>query len=637
MPPRDRSASWFGRFKRGAGKSSPASLGNGNAVSPQKAHGSSLHRSVQGRSVHQSVHGWDKRLVQSLTSARLPTWRQIRHLPEVLSKSDGFRLRLGSLLFVAGLALVGVAFYYAHTVFGPAVGGELIEGVVGTPRSLNPVLSVSNDVDNDLMRLAYSRLFTVDGDGKLTPDLVSNYDVSSDQKTYTLTVKDGVKWHDGEALTADDVLFTFALIQDPAWKSPLHMAFKDVAVEKSDDRTIKLTLKEPFAPFLTQLDFGILPRHVWKDVDPQGAPMAEASLKPIGSGPFEFDEMRRDKRGFVMSYTLKRNASYYGQPPYLERITFQFYSDYLSAIDALQKRQITSLSFVPRDMRREVDGLASVTPVSLELPQATAIFFNPSQNEALKDKEVRRALIMSIDKGRILFDVLGGDGHPLDRPALPGFSATSTSPVAYSPGGAGAVLDLLGWKIDPVDNLRKRRVPSSKPAKTETLHVTLTTVDQPESLSVATIVKNGWTALGVDVTISAVPASDIHRMVIAPRSYEALLYSQLMAADSDPYPFWHSSQIKDPGLNLAMFSDREADDALEAARRTTDMDARRLAYLKFLSVLADQLPAAFLYSPSYTYAIPVGMKGFSGTWVNSPSDRFATVTSWYLQTARVWK
>lgn len=614
MPQRERSTSWLGRFKR-AGRPATASFGD------QK--------------------GWDKRLVQSLTSARLPTWRQIRHLPEVLSKNDSVRLQLGALLFAAGLAVVGVAYYYAHTVFGPAVGGEIVEGVVGTPRSLNPVLSVANDVDNDLMRLAYSRLFTVDGDGNLIQDLVSKYDVSSDQKTYRLTIRDDAKWHDGQEVTADDVLFTFGLIQDPAWKSPLHATFKDVTVEKADERTVKLTLKDPYAPFLSLLQFGILPRHVWKDVSPDNASMTEADLKPVGSGPFEFDDMRRDKRGFVMSYSLKRNDDYYEKSPYVDRLTFQFYPDYASAMDALRKRQITSLSFVPRDMRKELSGLANVVPVSLELPQTTAVFFNPERNSTLKDKDVRRALIMGIDRGRILFDVLGGDGRPLDHPALPNFSATSTGSVPYNLQGAGALLDSLGWKIDSESGLRMKVTPADAKTKTaestETLHVTLTVVDQPESVNAATVVKNGWSALGISVTIDAVAASDIHRDVIAPRTYEALLYSQLLAADSDPYPFWHSSQVKDPGLNLAMFADREADAALEAARTTTDPAARQEDYKKFLAVLSDQLPAAFLYSPSYTYAIPEGMKGFGGTWVNSPSDRFATVTSWYLKTARVWK
>ncbi len=612
---RERSGSLLDRLKRGWNRRRPASFRE-----------------------HES---WDQRLVHSLASARLPTWRQIRHLPEVLSSNDNFRLRLGIGLFVFGLALVGGGLYFSHTSVGPSVGGTITEGMVGSPHALNPILSLSNDVDNDLTRLVFSRLFTTDGNGRLVQDLVENYGVSPDQKTYSLTLRQGVRWHDGQALTADDVLFTFSLIQDPAWKSPLYAFFKGVTVEKPDDMTIKLTLKEPYAQFLSHLDFGILPRHIWKDVSAQDAQLAEANLKPIGSGPFKFDDLRRDKRGFVMSYTLARNAAYYQPAPYIEKMAFQFYQDYPSALEALRKRQIDSLSFVPRDKREDVKGSSHVTPVSLELPQVTAVFFNPGQNSILKDKGVRRALTMAIDKGRILFDVLDGDGHPVDHPVLPGMSATSTAPVPYNLTAAGALLDSLDWKIDPADGLRKRvtaaNAKTKTPASSETLSLALTTVDQPESLGTATIIKNGWAALGVDVVVNAVPASEIHRTVIRPRDYDALLYGQLLGADLDPYPFWHSSQIQDPGLNLAMFSDHEADQALEAARRTADPAARQQYYAKFLTILADQQPAAFLYSPSYTYAIPAELKGFGGTRVNDPSDRFATITSWYLKTARRWK
>ena len=608
---RDRSRSLFGRLARGHGRRSAASL--------------------------REQSGWDKRLVHSLTSARLPTWRQIRHLPEVLSSNDSFRLRLGAVLFAAGLALLGVRYYYAHTEIGPAVGGEIAEAVVGTPRSLNPILSVSNDVDNDLTRLLFSRLFTVDGAGRVVPDLVERYDISPDQKTYTFTMRDNARWHDGEALTADDVIFTLALIQDPAWKSPLQPLLKDVKFEKTDERTVTLTLGEPYAQFLSRLNFGILPRHVWKDVQPQDAAMAEASLKPIGSGPFKFSDMRRDKRGFVLSYVIERNADYYKEAPYLEKLSFHFYPDYATAIEALRKRQVQSLSFVPRDMRADLNGLSHVLPVSLELPQVTAVFFNSRNNDALKDKDVRRALTMAIDKVRILFDVLGGDGHPLDRPALPGMSATSTAPIPFQIDQAGALLDGLGWKIDPTDGRRKKDVDKDPKTDMKTLSVALTTVDQPENMNVASIIRNGWAALGVEATVNAVPASEIHRTVIKPREYEALLYGQLMGTDPDLYPFWHSSQVQDPGLNLAMFANKDADAALESARRTADPAARQEAYRKFLNVLAEEIPAAFLYSPSYTYPMPAELKGFSGTRVSNPSDRFATVTSWYLETARVWK
>ncbi|MEK7545825.1 MAG: peptide ABC transporter substrate-binding protein [Patescibacteria group bacterium] len=608
---RDRSRSLFNRFSRAQGRRSSASL--------------------------REQSGWDKRLVHSLTSARLPTWRQIRHLPEVLSSNDSFRLRLGTVLFSLGLVLLGVRYYYAHTEIGPAVGGEIAEAVVGTPRSLNPILSVSNDVDNDLTRLLFSRLFTTDGAGRVVPDLVERYDISSDQKTYAFTIRENARWHDGEPLTADDVIFTFALIQDPAWKSPLQALLKDVKFEKTDERTIALTLAEPYAQFLSRLNFGILPRHVWKDVQPQDAAMAEASLKPIGSGPFKFADMRRDKRGFVLSYTVERNADYYMEAPYLEKLTFHFYPDFATALEALRKRQVQSLSFVPRDMRAELSGLTHVLPVSLELPQATAVFFNARNNDALKEKDVRRALTMAIDKVRILFDVLGGDGHPIDRPALPGMSATSTSPVPFRIDEAGALLDGLGWKVDPEDGLRKKDVDKDPKTDLKTLSIALTTVDQPENLSVASIIRNGWAALGVEATVNAVPASEIHRTVIKPRAYEALLYGQLMGTDPDLYPFWHSSQVQDPGLNLAMFANKGADAALEEARRTADPAARKDAYRKFLGVLAEEVPAAFLYSPSYTYPMPAELRGFTGERVASPSDRFATVTSWYLETARVWK
>lgn len=608
---RDRSGSFFSRFLRGRARRSSAAL--------------------------REQSGWDRRLVHSLAEARLPTWRQIRHLPEVLSSNDSFRLRLGAALFAVGLVLLGARGYYARTEVAPAVGGEVVEAVVGTPRSLNPILSVSNDVDNDLTRLIFSRLFTVDGSGRVVPDLVERYDISADQKTYSLTLLDDARWHDGEPLTVDDVIFTLALIQDPAWKSPLQPLLKDVKIEKAGDRGLTLTLAEPYAQFLSRLNFGILPRHVWKDVQPQDAAMAEASLKPIGSGPFKYADMRRDKRGFVLSYAVERNADYYEKPPYLEKLVFQFYPDYASAIEALRKRQASSLSFVPRDLRDGTAGLAHVLPVSLELPQATAVFFNPRTNDVLKDTTVRRALTMAIDKVRILFDVLGGDGHPLDRPALPGMSATSSSPLPFRIDEAGELLDGLGWKVDPEDGLRKKDVDGDPKTDPKTLAVSLTTVDQPENLNVASIVRNGWAALGVETTVNAVPASEIHRTVIKPREYEALLYGQLLGTDPDLFPFWHSTQVQDPGLNLAMFSNRAADAALESARRTADPAARQEAYRSFLGILAEEVPAAFLYSPSYTYPMSADLKGFSGTRVASPSDRFATVTDWYLKTSRTWK
>lgn len=571
---------------------------------------------------------WDKHLLHSLSRTRLPTWRQIRHLPEVLSSNDSLRLKIGSVLFIAGLAILGTNFYYGKTFIVPAVGGHITEGVVGTPRSLNPLLSSTNDVDMDLVSLIYSSLFTIDGEGKIVGDLVQDYTVSEDQKTYTLSLREGVHWHDGRPLTIDDIIFTIAQIQDPAWKSPLHPAFEDVTVERLGDDLLKLTLEKPFAPFLSKLRFGILPKHIWKDVLPQNALMAEQNLKPVGSGPFRFLSLKRDKRGFVLSYTLERNKDFYGQPPYLKELSFKFYPDYFNAVEALRKRQVDSLSFVPRDLRGEVGEMAHVLPISLEMPQYTAVFFNKERNKALGSTSIRRALTMSIDKNRILNEVLGGDGHPLDFPPISGYTGLLDTKIPHNTVKAGELLDEAGWKLNS-DGLREK--------DDALLAVTLTTVDQPENMGVLQIIKEGWSSIGVDVSLLAVPSSEIHRTVIRPRDYEALLFGQLLEADPDPYPFWHSSQTEDPGLNLALFANRQADLAIEAARKTTDSGAREESYKTFLKVLSEQVPAAFLYSPSYTYPVPETLQGFSGSRISIPADRFASVTNWYLETKRAWE
>lgn len=532
-------------------------------------------------------------------------------------------------MLVVGLAILGTSFYYGQTFIVPAVGGHITEGVVGTPRSLNPLLSSANDVDMDLVTLIYSGLFRLDGEGKLVGDLADDYTVSEDQKTYTLSIREGVTWHDGRPLTVDDIIFTIAQIQDPAWKSQLQPVFENVTVERAGDTVLKLTLEKPFAPFMSKLRFGILPKHIWKDVLPQNALMAEQNLKPVGSGPFRFMALKRDKRGFVLSYTLERNKDYFKEAPYIKELSFKFYPDYLTAIEALRKRQVDSLSFVPRDLRVEVKEMSHVLPISLEMPQYTAVFFNKERNDALGSTTVRRALTMSIDKSRILFEVLDGDGHPLDFPPISGYTGLLDTKIPHDTVKAGELLEGAGWKLDS-DGLRKNKdnVP---------LSVTLTTVDQPENMGVMQIIKEGWSSIGVDVSLQAVPSSEIHRTVIRPRDYEALLFGQLLEADPDPYPFWHSSQVNDPGLNLARFANRKADLAIEAARDTTNPETREERYKEFLNTLAEQVPAAFLYSPSYTYPVPEILQGFSGSRISIPADRFASITSWYLETKRAWQ
>ena len=118
--------------------------------------------------------------------------------------------------------------------------------------------------------------------------MVEDYKITPDGKNYTLKIKQNIKWHNGDPLNTDDVLFTFGAIQDPAYKSPLRASFSGVQIERVDDNTVKFILSEPYAAFLNLLTFGIMPAGLWQEINPASASLAELNTKPIGSGPYKF-------------------------------------------------------------------------------------------------------------------------------------------------------------------------------------------------------------------------------------------------------------------------------------------------------------------------------------------------------------
>jgi len=163
-------------------------------------------------------------------------------------------------------------------------------------------------------------------------------------------------------------------------------------------------------------------------------------------------------------------------------------------------------------------------------------------------------------------------------------------------------------------------------------------VDATENLAAAEQVKKNWEAMGVKVTLDVVAASRMQKDKIRPREYQALLYGEIIGADPDPYPFWHSSQNDASGLNLAVYSNRRVDELLEKARVTAKSEDRVPLYKEFQDILADEQPAILLYSPTYTYVIGRKVKGAqqSGN-IFTPSDRFDDITVWYINNKRVWK
>ncbi len=554
---------------------------------------------------------------------------QLLHLPKVLTGAEKIIFVVSLSVAILSIIVLGIRFYLNRTSPQPIAGGEYIEGLVGNPQYINPVLSQSNDTDMDISRLIFSGLFKYNTQRELVPDLTASYELSEDEKTYTIHLREGVKWHDGQDLTAQDVLTTIDYIQADEINSPLEANLRGITAEAIDNFTVNLTLKEPFAPFLSSLTFGILPSHVWSDIPIVSFHLAEINLKPIGTGPYKFKSLKKDRSGNIKSYDLVRNDNFYDPPAYIEKIRFVFYPDLESLVEAGSKKKVEGLGYVPKESKDALSKNKDISTHLLHLPQYTAIFFN-QKNNLLKDLEIKQALAYSINKEEIINQVLGGEAESIHGPILPSFIGYNPEIKKYGfdPAKAMEILDNDGWTITEAADMRIKNG--------QELRFTLTTIDQPDFVATANMLKDYWQKVGFGVELRIIDASRIQKFVIKTRDFEALLVGEIVGTDPDPYSFWHSSQGRDPGLNLSVYVNQDVDQLLEEARKTNDLEQRRIKYLPCQNILAEELPAIFLYNPTYTYGLHKKVKGFELERITVPADRFTNIENWYIKTKRSW-
>jgi len=175
------------------------------------------------------------------------------------------------------------------------------------------------------------------------------------------------------------------------------------------------------------------------------------------------------------------------------------------------------------------------------------------------------------------------------------------------------------------------------PEETFSLSFTLITVNQPVLEKVANILKKQWENLGIEIEVQSLSIATLEKEIIKPRNYEMLLFGEVLDIPPDPYPFWHSSQVKDPGLNLANYENKDCDKLLEEARQTLGKEERKEKLESFQGLLIEDIPALFLYNPDYLYLVSKEIKGVSTEIITDPSKRFSEIEKWYIKTKRVWK
>jgi len=511
----------------------------------------------------------------------------------------------------------------------PDYGGRYVEGIIGQPRYVNPILSSANAADEDLTSVIYSGLTGYDADGRIVNRLAEKIDVSGDGTTYVVTIRNGATWHDGKPVTAEDVAFTVEAIKDPAYRSPLRQKWQGVNVEVRDPRTVAFVLEKAYFGFLeNHLAVGILPKHVWETVAPERFALADANLSPIGSGPYRFFGFQKDAEGNILSYELRSFPGYAGGEPHIGKLAFSFYPDEETMIDAYGKKEIMGMSPLSSEKGRSFFGKKGSIVHGFHLPRIFSVFFNPVKSVPLAFAETRQALSMATDRDALVREALAGRGVAAPMPFLSFMKGNPSIPsIPYDIEGASRLLEEKGWKKGD-DGIRTKGQ--------DRFAFDLLVPDWPELKRTAELLRGQWRAVGADVTVKVMPLTELNRDVIRPREYGALLYGEEMVVNPDFYSFWHSSEKNDPGLNLAMFDDSGADDTLLRLREESDPAKRNELLGSFLNTLAQKNPAVFLYSPDVFYVMSDEVKGWDVRSANSASSRFSGIEQWYIGTKRIW-
>lgn len=547
----------------------------------------------------------------------------------------GKQERTAFLLLAAAVAIFGFLslrnFYMAVTVPAPGVGGEYREGFLGQPRLINPLLATS-DTDSAIVNLVFSGLYKYDGSGNLIPDLADGMpQLSQDEKQYTIRLKKAVKWHNDKPFTAEDVIFTIQTAQNPAFKSPLRGTWSHTTAEKKDDYTVVLTNTDVSAPFLDNLILPILPKFIWGKIDADSFPLSGNNLEAIGTGPYVIKEIKKLPTGKVQNIKLESFSNYYAGKPYIQSLVFNFYDNNDDIINALHSKVIEGIGFTPLNESLYLDrDNSDLQIMELPLPQYQAVFLN-IKNPLLADPRTRKALSLATDTAKILQEVFNNQGRLINSPILPEQVGSREKPVAqpFDLKAAQDLLDAAGWKIDGSTNFRTKN-------KT-VLEITLATNDSPINTKTAEKIMEQWKALNIKVNLNVLPNRDLSENLIRPRKFDALLFSQNLGPDPDPFAFWHSSQSKDPGLNITGFANAEADKIITEARTTTKNKDRNEKYKRFAEIIRAETPAIFLNQTVYVYAVDSKIKNITLKSLYDPAYRFYDITNWYIQKTRAWK
>ncbi len=515
---------------------------------------------------------------------------------------------LGVFLLVIWM-LSGTWLYFGTEAGSSAQSKVYNEGVVGQIQHINPVFTELSEADADIASLVFSGLVKYNSEtGEFEEDMAT-HTLSENQLTYTFTLKNDLFWQDGVELTAKDLYYTFHdVIQSEDFENPiLKSNFDGVKVEMPNSRSLIFTLGTPNSFFFTGLSVGILPEHILGQVPVAELDTNEFNQNPIGSGPYKVKDSYQMNSDGSTSVVLARSDSYYGDSGGLEQIRFIAYP---SLDELIAHRDVWHGAARMRASILDEVNLDDLVAHQYELPQYTALFINTDMPIFSKNS-ARLALAQGIDKSELLKAI--GYKVTIETPILE-LSELKGAPT-FDLAAAKALLSESGFDSTQVVRLLRRDFSGSNEVQENIMKKT------------SDLLISQLAAMGITLKVETASDSDLEQR-IAKRDYELLLYGQSLGYNLDTFSFWHSSQSQEGGLNLSNYSNPKADALIEKIRSTFDDEERHEDLELLAQVISKDVPAVFLYTPSYYYLVDSKLTGFDFKKLLLPKDRFANISEW---------
>lgn len=518
----------------------------------------------------------------------------------------------------------------------PAFGGTYVEGVVTDTTgavAFNPLLAsvMPGTLSQDVSSLVFSGLTKADSAGAIKPDLADHWETAEGPdkgRVWEFHLRQDVRWQDGYPITARDVIFTLALLKDPAFpgSTPLANLWHDVTVDRIGDYTVRFRLKDAWTPFLNYTTFGLLPEHLLKDkVTAKTLANSAFNLHPVGSGPYQMAQDEPGRNGIM----LVQNPFYYGDKAYLAKVWFRPYPSSNAALSALQTNEIDGVSYVSPNQLNRVQADTHLEALNAPFTQNNFLFLNLQRTAVFGNVDVRRALAYAIDRKAMVQQLYGSQAHVSDSPILPISWAYKRDirVYDYNPELANSTLDTAGWKLNP-EGVREK--------DGRLLRFGLLVANDDNQIAIGKQITDNLKAVGVLAEVQVAPTFQQFNDALTKHEYDGVLLGvQGVLNDPDVFQNWHSSEAGASGLNFAGWRNDAADQLLEHARTTLDQEERRKTYDLWQTTWASDLPSIPLFYSNYTYAISSRVGGVSRDSLkvmNAPSDRFKDLFKRYVLT-----